>query len=99
MPLMSNKVYQGQSFLDKAIECTGSVESVFEMALLNSIAITDDIAIGSKLQTSAITYENIVAMFGEFNKPATMLTLEQINAEIENSGIGYMIISNNFIVT
>jgi hypothetical protein len=97
MPVMS-KIYQGQSFLDKVIECTGSVDNAFEMAVLNGVSITDDVMVGQELNPSTITNGLIFGLFGELNRPATMITKEQI-AEIENIGIGKMIIGTNFIVT
>lgn len=92
-----SKIYQGQSFLDKVIECTGSIENAFEMALLNGISVTDDVVIGQELKPSTITNNLIFGFFGNLNRPATMITNEQI-AAIENSGIGAMIIGTDFIV-
>jgi len=97
MPVMS-KIYQGQSFLDKVIECTGSVENAFEMALLNGISITDDVVIGQELKPFTITNALIFGLFGDLNRPATMIAQSQIE-EIENIGIGKMIVGTNFIVT
>ena len=34
MQVMNKKIYAGQSFLDKVIETTGSIDNAFEMALL-----------------------------------------------------------------
>jgi len=93
-----SKIYQGQSFLDKVIECTGSVDNAFEMAVLNGVSITDDVMVGQELNPSTITNSLIFGLFGELNRPATMIAKEQI-AEIENIGIGKMIIGTNFIVT
>ena len=67
---MSNKIiYSGQSFLDKVIELTGSIENAFEMALLNKIMITDDVKIGNELQQSKITNRAIVDYFNSNNRP------------------------------
>jgi hypothetical protein len=99
MQVMSkNKVYNSQSFFDKVIECTGSIENAFKMALLNGISVTDDIVIGQQLKIPPVTNKVIVEFFGDLNRPATMITQSQIE-EIENIGIGKMIIGTNFIVT
>jgi hypothetical protein len=90
-------VYQGQSFLDKVLETTGSIENAFEMALLNGVSVTEDIGIGQELKVSPVTNKVIVDLFGEFNKPATMVTAIQIEL-IENLGIGKMAIGSTFIV-
>jgi hypothetical protein len=96
--MSKNKVYNSQSFFDKVIECTGSIENAFAMVLLNGISVTDDILIGQQLKTTPITNNAIVDFFGDLNRPATMITIAQIE-EIENIGIGKMIIGTNFIVT
>jgi hypothetical protein len=64
-------VYQGQSFLDKIVECTGDIDNAFEMMLLNSISITEELHLGRVLKKSKITDYEIVACFTEMNKPAT----------------------------
>lgn len=79
---MSKKiVYSGQSFLDKVLECTGSIDNAVQMALLNRISITDDMIVGSELQTAGITNLAIVAFFNENNKPATLNDLMINNNE------------------
>ena len=95
---MSNaKVYQGQSFLDKVIELTGSVENAFEMAILNGLSITDNVVIGQELKTTEVTLKSIVSIFNEKRRPATGITVEHMQ-EIESKGIGYMRIGTTFIV-
>jgi hypothetical protein len=95
--MSKNIVYQGQSFLDKVLETTGSIENAFEMALLNGLSITEDVAIGVNLKSSEVNKPNTASFFNEFNKPATALTQEQLK-EIENKGIGHMRIETTFIV-
>lgn len=68
---MNNKIYQGQSYLDKVMELTGSAENAFEMAILNGRSITDDVVIGQELKSSAVTRKRVVALFNGFNRPAT----------------------------
>jgi hypothetical protein len=95
---MSNaKVYQGQSFLDKVLENTGSIENSFAMALLNGISVTDDVVIGQELKVTSVTSKSIVSIFNENKRPATAITIEQMQ-EIESKGIGYMRIGSTFIV-
>ncbi len=91
-------VYSGQSFINKVIECTGSIENVFAMALLNGVSITDEIVVGSKLKITPITSHFIVGFFDENNKPANNIT--NLNYELleTDEGIGAMIIEDTFIV-
>lgn len=90
-------VKQGQCFLDKITQITGSFENALPMALLNSRSITDDVPIGLEVIPSSITNKRVVAFFNSFNEPATTVKQSQL-VDIENLGIGTMIIENTFIV-
>ena len=90
-------VKQGQSFLDKVLEQTGSIENAFEMALANDSSITDLLVIGDVLKPAGKIKSVIVSLFGENNEPATALTASYI-AENENFGIGKMAIGSTFII-
>ncbi|GEP52385.1 hypothetical protein FNO01nite_30570 [Flavobacterium noncentrifugens] len=70
-----NIVYQGQSFFDKVIECTGDVENAFAMALLNGINVTDHLEIGQVLKSPAVTKNQIVNIFNTKNRPASALSV------------------------
>ncbi|MFV8392740.1 hypothetical protein [Flavobacterium sp. LB2P6] len=95
---MSNaKVYQGQSFLDKVIETTGDIENGFKMSILNGLSITNDVVIGQELKTTEVTLKSIVSIFNDKKRPATAISMEQMQ-EIESKGIGYMRIGSTFIV-
>lgn len=94
---MSNKVYAGQSFLDKVIEITGSVENAFSMAILNGVSITDPVVVGTELNASIVTVKGIVVLF-EYNRPATAITNQNHELIVADEGIGAMIIENTFIV-
>jgi hypothetical protein len=94
---MSDIVYQGQNFIDKVLETTGSSENAFEMALLNGFSLTDDVVIGQKMQSSPVTRKGVVSIFKKDNRPASAL-LNNYNAVVENEGIGYMAIESNFII-
>ncbi len=90
-------IKQGQSFLDKVLEQTGSIENAFEMALANDLSITDVLIIGDVLKPAGKIKNVIVSLFGENNEPATALTASYI-AENENFGIGKMAIGSTFII-
>jgi hypothetical protein len=90
-----------QSLPDIAIRHCGTVEAVTDIAILNNISITQELIPGQLIQIPSKDYGNqeVVNYFAA-NKiePATALT-EEHNALVEgNSGIGYWIIENNFIV-
>lgn len=94
---MSDIVYQGQNFIDKVLETTGSSENAFEMALLNGFSLTDNVVIGQELQLSRVTRKGVVSIFKKDNRPASALR-NKFDAVAENEGIGYMAIESDFIV-
>lgn len=72
MPAMSkNVIYQGQSFLDKVVECTGDIDNAFVMSLLNGFSMTDNRDIGETILAPVPTRKAIVSVFTEKNRPAT----------------------------
>lgn len=93
--MSDKKVYQGQSFLDKVLETTGSIENAFEMALLNGVSITDDVEIGQDVAATAVSNKFIKANFNEKNRPATATDRLPPPPGLAN-GIGYMSIGINF---
>lgn len=80
---MNSKVYAGQSFLDKVIETTGSIDNAFEMSLLNDMSITDDLIVGSELKIAKVTNLFVVNYFNENNRPATIITTHPTEQTIE----------------
>ncbi len=63
-----------QSLIDIAIQTTGSVEGVFELALKNGLSITDDLKIGQILQVVPAVKEHIKDYYETNNlKPATAI--------------------------
>lgn len=95
---MESKVHQGQSFLDKVIEMTGSVDNVFAMALENNVSITDSLAIGTLLTYSGSVTKSISTLFNDINRCATAITKQTHELIVADDGIGAMVIENNFIV-
>lgn len=72
---MNNKIiHSGQTFLDKVIEMTGSIENAFEMALLNKVFLTDDTTVGKALIANKISNRVVVDYFNSNKKPATGIT-------------------------
>lgn len=91
-------VKQGQSFLDKITQLTGSFENALAMALFNDRSITDDVSIGLEIQTTDVTNKRVVSFFNSLNEQATAIGHNE-TAPIESFGIGTMSIDNTFIVT
>ncbi|MDM1550667.1 hypothetical protein [Empedobacter falsenii] len=93
----TSKVQQGQSFIDKTLELTGSVESLLEMAILNNVSITDDVSIGKEILGTQILKNSIVE--GLTNELIATKITSEINQVIpEDLGIGKMAIESTFIV-
>lgn len=97
MQNMNKKTVQGQSFVDKTLELTGSVEGLVKMAVLNNVSITDDIFIGDSFLASNIIKSTIVNGL-KLNIPATKISSDLDSLIPEDLGIGLMIIEKTFIV-
>lgn len=90
-----SKVVQGQSFINKVLEQTGSIDALLEMALLNGVAITNDVSIGTELKTDKVFNTSAIEILKE-RKPANAQSfVSEIPTYI---GIGFMVIESNFIV-
>lgn len=95
--MFKTKVYSGQSFLNKVVETTGSVENAFAMALLNKMSITDVLTAGQELIFVAVSKKQVANYFKE-KLPATGITMEQQTVLIPQLGIGTMTVGTTFIV-
>jgi len=88
---------QGQTLFDIAVQTAGSVEAAFEMALINSIGITDDLVPGTNLSPVGILNKQIAAYYRNKNlMPATGLQGE-IGDDI--GGIEYWAVETEFLVS
>lgn len=80
------KVLQGQTLFDIAIQSCGSTEAAFELAVLNSLSLTDDIETGFELSLPDVIDQDIATYFQNKNiKPATLLTVqaEEISSVVD----------------
>ncbi|GEM_PF-3046670 len=93
----TSKVQQGQSFIDKTLELTGSVENLLEMAILNNVSITDNISIGTEILGSSIIKHSVVNQMINQNI-ATKLTKNIDLSVPQELGIGKMKIGSTFKV-
>lgn len=89
------KVLKGQSLFDIAVQETGSVENVFELAFANDLSITDILQAGTEIIIPD-TIEKDKNVYGYYNrlelKPATDIGAQK-------GGIGYMGIQIDFIIS
>ena len=95
--MSKTKVYSGQSFLNKVVEATGSLDNAFAMGLLNGRSITDEYIVSEALLSTSKTNFGVVAFFRE-RKPATAITESHKAIIPANGGIGFMKIGTTFIV-
>ena len=94
-------VLNNQTLIDIAIRYFGTVEAVLAIAVLNSISVTEELIPGQTLELPNVDYgfQEVVAFF-RVNKmqPATALTQDNNEIIEGDSGIGFWIIEDNFIV-
>lgn len=69
---ITSKVLQGQSFLDKVLELSGSIEQCMVMALINNKSITSDLAINEQITTNRVAKQGVVNYLTH-RQPATGL--------------------------
>ncbi len=69
------KVNDNQSLFDMAVQIAGNVEAAFDLALINGLSITDDLAIGSELKKVEAIKKDITNYYINRNViPATATT-------------------------
>ena len=94
-------VLHNQSLLDLALQHTGGIESIFELAVLNGKSVTDDMTAGASLLVEeATTNKDILAYYTSKNiQPATAFTKadEQVFERLE--GISIWAINLDFIIS
>ncbi len=95
---MKSTVLHNQNLFDISIQENGNVQTVFELALLNEISITENIQPAQKIEVvkSDLLVPELVDYF--INRQQKVATGSVDTLEIRPTGIGYMIIENNFIV-
>jgi hypothetical protein len=93
------KVSENQSFLDIAIQTSGGIASVFDLAVVNDLSITDDLTPGQSLQLVDLDNADVTAYYKSKNLvPATALTADDKLVAAELEGISYWAINVDFIV-
>jgi len=77
-------IVEGQTLFDIAIQVSGSAEAAFEMALINSIGITDELTPGMVLSPAGIFNKQIASYYHDKQiKPATSI----VTVNASESGI------------
>ena len=91
-----------QSLLDLALQHTGTIESVFELAKDNALNITDDVVAGKTLVLPVEVFSNkdILGYYIAKNlQPATAFSKEDEKVAKRLEGISIWAINLDFVVT
>lgn len=93
-------ILHNQSFLDLAIQHTGSVENAFILALQNGKSLTDDLVAGEQLYLENTKNNKDILSYYQSKKlqPATGVS-HTGSSSLQLQGIGYWVISNDFKVS
>lgn len=96
---MQTTVLHNQNLFDISIQENGNIQTVFELAVLNGISVTDNIEPSQKIEVvkSNLIVQEVVDYF--INKKQIIATGAGDKLLVRPSGIGAMIIGNDFIVT
>ena len=100
---MTITVLHNQSLLDLALQHTGTIESIFELAGLNGKSITDDMVAGAPLNVPPLSAgarnKDILAYYMAKNiQPATAFTKEDKQVLERLEGISIWAINLDFVV-
>jgi hypothetical protein len=93
---METKVIAEQSLFDIAILAGGSIESVFDIALQNDLSITGEMSAGQTIDISGIEGNQITDYYRVKGIMPTTFSSKEI---FTLSGLGYMALEENFIVS
>lgn len=96
---MKVTVLHNQSLLDVCLQHTGSIEGIFELAMANDLAITEDVQAGAVLELlEGIAMDKDILNYYRTKaiQPATAI-IEQTEEKLE--GIGYWAIGVDFKVS
>ena len=101
---MTITALHNQSLLDLALQHTGTIESVFEFAVLNEKNVTDDMVAGASLNVPPLLEgarnKDILAYYTAKNiQPATAFTKEDKQVLERLEGISIWAINLDFVVT
>ena len=96
---MNIVVLHHQSFLDLAIQHTGSVENAFDLALQNGKSLTDDLVAGEQLTLKNTKNNTDILSYYQSKKlqPATSVS-HTGSSSFQLQGIGYWSIQSEFII-
>ena len=97
---MTTIILHNQSFLDLAIQHTGSVENAFVLALQNGKSLTDDLVAGEQLTLKNPKNNKDILSYYQSKKlqPATGVS-HTGSSSLQLQGIGYWVISNDFKIS
>lgn len=97
---MEVTVLANQSLQDIAVQVCGSVLSVFDLALLNGISVTENLVPGTKLKVPKSEYTDVEKQRYFLSRQiATSVSQQQLSLITQPGGIGAMSIGGNFIVS
>lgn len=95
---MQLTVQHNQNLFDLSIQENGNVQTVFELALLNGLSITDNVVPSQKIEVvkSKLVVQELVDYFS--NKKHVVATGSVSDLVIARKGIGKMIVGKDFKV-
>lgn len=92
-------VQQGQNLIDIAIQHCGSATALVELAVLNDLSVTDDVAAGQELMLpTPINTALIDYYLSKSIVPSTDKPIARDYNDLSQEGIDFWIIENDFVV-
>ena len=92
-------VSDGQSLYDIACKALGSAAAAIQIALLNGISVTDNLLVGQDINIPDVVNKDIATFYANNGiDPATGMSDTELE-ELKISGLGYMALGIDFIVS
>lgn len=93
-------IIANQTLLDIALQTAGSLEAVFELAILNGITVTENLTAGNKLFYGLTPInKTITKQYTEAGwKPASATSFANDIPDLDLQGVDYWNIGGNFII-
>ena len=62
---MTEILQQGQNLMDVAIQCCGDATALFDLALLNGISVTEEVAVGTEFILPEVVNKGVAKYFAD----------------------------------
>ena len=101
VPVVSNlvKPWEDQTAIDMAMQCSGTIENVFEFLEANGLGLTDELVLMRDYKKCVLLNAQVAAVFNNIRRPASGYTVVESQLPVRLEGIDYWGIEDDFVVS